>query len=163
MTKPTPAPESLPLKGTSLTSKQRHASLTCTARSCSEVKPSEGQTVISFCMRAAFLSAGSSAVAAETNNVAAIITMAALSGIAIISGCMVIIIQAWNRDASIIDARARSTILRRWGRRASTSTEMERAATSAILPIVLVREDMGYLHEKGDRAPTVNAPLQEGQ
>jgi hypothetical protein len=142
MTKPTSSQENLLLKASSLTSTQRHTSLACSAMSCPEVKPSEGQVVISFCTRAAFLSAGSSAVAAETNNVAAIIVMAALSGIVIVSGCIVIIIQSWNRDASIIDARARSTILRRWGRGASTPTEIERAATSAILPMVLVREDM---------------------
>jgi hypothetical protein len=147
MTKPTPPPESLPLKETGLTSNQHHTTLACLARSCSEAKPSERPAVIS-CMRAAFLGAGSSAVTAATNNVAAIIAVTVLSGIVIISGFIVIIIQAWNRDASIIDARARSTILRKWGHKASTSTEIERAATLAILPIFLVREDLGAEMER---------------
>jgi len=142
MTKLAPRPGNRSLKGSDLTPEQRHTSLACPATDCRGVKRSEGQAVISSCMRTALLSAGSAAAAAETNNVAAIIALASLSGIATISACMVIIIQSWNRDATIIDARARSRILRKWGTRASTPAEIERAATSAILPIILAREDM---------------------
>jgi hypothetical protein len=142
MTKPAPSSENLLLEGGSPISKQRHTSLARSSTSCREVKLSEGQAVVSFCMRAVFLGAGSSAVAAGTNNVAAIITTAALCGIIIISAFIVIIVQLLNRDASIIDARTRSTMLRRWGRSASTPTEIEHAVASAIMPMVLAREDM---------------------
>lgn len=147
MTKPARPMATPPLKGSGLILEQRQTPLDCSAIPSGRAKCSEGQTVISFCMRAAFVSAGSSVFAAESNHITAIIAMAAVSIVAIVSACTVIIVQSCNRDVSIIDARARSTILRRWGRKASTPTEIERAATSAALPMVLAREDVGAAAE----------------
>ena len=91
-----------------------------------KTKPLYAWAVISSCLRTALLGAGSSAVAAGTYDTAAAITLAILSATALLSSCTVVVIQSWNRDATVIDARARSKILRIWARRASTLAEMER-------------------------------------
>src|ERR1700679_3405177 len=105
MTEPASPTGNRPLKGSGLIPKQQHTSFACPATYRHVVKRSEGRAHISCYMRSAFLSAGSSAVAAETNHFATIIALAVLSGITMISACVVIIIQSWNRDATIIDAR----------------------------------------------------------
>jgi hypothetical protein len=137
MSKHAQLPGNSPLKESDLIPTRRRAFVARTPRASGNKCP-EGRSMISVCLRTALLEAGSSVVAAETSNISAAVAIAALSAIVTISACTVIIIQSWNRDASIIDARARSWLLRRWGRRASTLAEIERVATFAILPMVLL-------------------------
>lgn len=85
----------------------------------------------------ALVSAGSSTIAIGTHNVIAVILLAALSCVSVIAACITAVLESWNRDTDIIDARTRAKSLRRWARKARTPEERERAARVALAPIIL--------------------------
>lgn len=105
------------------------------------LKPSTMRGAPGWCRSTAVVSAGSSMIAIGTHNVISVILLAALSCISVIAACITAVLESWNRDVAIIDARTRAKSLRKWARRARTPEERERAARVALAPIILSNEN----------------------
>lgn len=104
------------------------------------LRPSTTRGAPGWCRSTAVVSAGSSVIAIGTHNVISVILLAALSCVSVIAACITAVLESWNRDAAIIDARTRAKSLRKWARRARTPEERERAARVALAPIILSNE-----------------------
>jgi hypothetical protein len=107
------------------------------------------------------VSAGSSVVAIAAHSVKAAILLAVLSCISITAACVTRVLESWNRDTAIIDARTRAKSLRRWARKAATPEERERAARAALAPMVLSGESPSESLQNVLPPKTGNGPGQQ--
>jgi hypothetical protein len=103
----------------------------------SKPKPLMIRGIVGCCTPTALVSAGSSAIAIGNHSLTVAILLGALSCVSVTAACVAAVLQWWNRDAAIIDARTRAKSLRRWARKARTPEERERAARAALAPLIL--------------------------